>query len=1478
MARLLLCAVMLMLPATGAARSARVATPTFSLEGGEYSTVITVAVRVTTPGAVIRFTMNGLDPTEFDPVIVSGSTLAINTSLTLKARAWKTGLRPSAVQTATYTLVRGLTPPPALPVGPGDAAAGWVHAVLALPDGRVRVLGPRARPVESLIGIRTVAMHADQALAVTWDGLVYAWDTARPQPDLIDGLKDVVEVAAGRAHFLALTSDGRVYAWGQNRHGQLGTGSRRSRQRPTEVAGLTDVTAVAAGALHSAAITSAGELYVWGGNATAQLGDGTRRDRLRPVRLELPDVAEVAAGDAHTLARREDGSVYAWGFGRQGQLGTGSRHTAVRPVQVADLAAWTIAAGGHSSAAVRRDGSLVMWGANESGQLGDGTRRRRTRPTVVAGPTGISTLAIGARHAVAVTAAGEVWTWGGGVRRELAPAVLMTGIPDWGPPFGAPAELNAPLIEPPTATYTSAQTVTITTLDPDVVIRYTVDGSEPTSESPAYSGPFVVSSAAIVTARSFATAGAAASPATSVTLTFYYGVLPPPTATPDGGPFMASPVVSLASIPGATIRYTMDGSLPHEASPVFVHPVAIPPNGGVLQAQAFHTDWAPSAILVESYTIDNTAPAIDIDVSPALRPGWMTEPVTVSFRCEDDSGTVFCPAPIRVETDGADQIISGTARDEAGNQSTASIRVSVDLSPPVVAISLNDEGTTAEDTVTLAGTVADAGSGVATVLCHGEPVPVASGGVNCTVSLQPGVNHLTLHAVDALGHNASAGLTVTRVGVSSSITLSPAERAMLVQEVGALSLRDDFGAMVEGALWTSSDTNVVQLSEDDPPRLTAMTPGRATITAVKDGLASEAVITVYPGVELPAGTTRWTLAPAAGVMELPIYTHRVEPSVPDLFTVETTEWGNATLRAVSAEGEVLWQQHSPGIPLMGDSFGGVVSGVLYDVNQGDDFRAYVRLGRAGGVGPWRYESPGALLKPAQAADGTIYAVEYLLGKVEFDQSEIWDKYFIAIDGKNGRLLQRVFLGREVDRFVTQNPQLPQCRHKHAESAPETMGPIAGGDGRGYLLVRRFHRIKTASCTEPTHVRPARTIDVGVDMVILSPMARPATETVFAHRCDQPLGSVVVCDAPANPVQVLADGLGGIIAIFTRITQITGAVGVREAEIVRWDADGARQQWIDDQRTSIALVGQGGMALVFDTAGTRSMNVTTWTPYWTRQLFDLAAVAPLPDGRLAVQQVSTNEIRTLDEHGQLQPETTPLGLAQGTAVHEFGQWMGLRSGSLAAVAGRFEDAARWLFGGNRQNQNAVRRPGIGVFAKGHRLIGLFTTIFHASLRITPSDPEHWMAHARFGQYFRDFIDDSGATRPATDVFGNPSATIGGGPYGPNGEDTTTFCLFNSILEGRANRPKDQLTSPSYWERLALPGSTNAFIERLFELDARYDDSLTYECLPDDPEEYNSNSYLAGLLGTAGVPKPLFPRLFPWMFPGWIKPVPAKYFHP
>src|ERR1039458_6213182 len=49
-----------------------------------------------------------------------------------------------------------------------------------------------------------------------------------------------------------------------------------------------------------------------------------------------------------------------------------------------------------------------------------------------------------------------------------------------------------PALSPATGTYSSAQTVTISTTTPSATIYYTTNGSTPTTSSPIYSGPITV--------------------------------------------------------------------------------------------------------------------------------------------------------------------------------------------------------------------------------------------------------------------------------------------------------------------------------------------------------------------------------------------------------------------------------------------------------------------------------------------------------------------------------------------------------------------------------------------------------------------------------------------------------------------------------------------------------------------------------------------------------------------------------------------------------------------------------------------------------------------------------------------------------------------------------------------------------------------------------------------------------------------------
>jgi hypothetical protein len=83
----------------------RVIRPVFTPDGGTYNSEQNVVITCATDGATIHYTTNGIDPTESDPTIISGSSILIDHSLTLKARAWKSGLDPSNIKSANYQLV-----------------------------------------------------------------------------------------------------------------------------------------------------------------------------------------------------------------------------------------------------------------------------------------------------------------------------------------------------------------------------------------------------------------------------------------------------------------------------------------------------------------------------------------------------------------------------------------------------------------------------------------------------------------------------------------------------------------------------------------------------------------------------------------------------------------------------------------------------------------------------------------------------------------------------------------------------------------------------------------------------------------------------------------------------------------------------------------------------------------------------------------------------------------------------------------------------------------------------------------------------------------------------------------------------------------------------------------------------------------------------------------------------------------------------
>src|SRR5204863_451662 len=93
-------------------------------------------------------------------------------------------------------------------------------------------------------------------------------------------------------------------------------------------------------------------------------------------------------------------------------------------------------------------------------------------------------------------------------------------------------------------------------------------------------------------------------------------------------------------------------------------------------------------------TIDRTPPSIV--ATPDRAPnaaGWNRQPVTVTFQCADTgSGIAACTDPRVIDSDGAAQVVSGTATDKSGNSASTSLTVSLDRVAPSLSINSPADG------------------------------------------------------------------------------------------------------------------------------------------------------------------------------------------------------------------------------------------------------------------------------------------------------------------------------------------------------------------------------------------------------------------------------------------------------------------------------------------------------------------------------------------------------------------------------------------------------------------------------------------------------------------------------------------------------------------------------------------------------------------------------------------------------------------
>lgn len=150
-------------------------------------------------------------------------------------------------------------------------------------------------------------------------------------------------------------------------------------------------------------------------------------------------------------------------------------------------------------------------------------------------------------------------------------------------------------------TYSSEQTVIISSATEGATIRYTLDGSDPTSNSTVYTSPIKVNYNTTIKAYA-SKQGLIDSRVFGATYKFA------PTAEPcfnlSSGTYSSAQTVSInCATEGAVIRYTTDGSAPSINSPIYSNPITISSNT-TIKAYAYKGCHLDSNIVTAVYSIN----------------------------------------------------------------------------------------------------------------------------------------------------------------------------------------------------------------------------------------------------------------------------------------------------------------------------------------------------------------------------------------------------------------------------------------------------------------------------------------------------------------------------------------------------------------------------------------------------------------------------------------------------------------------------------------------------------------------------------------------------------------------------------------------------------------------------------------------------------------------------------------------------------
>lgn len=587
-------------PVSAFAYQLQVAPPVIVPGSGTYTAEVGVNITTTTPGSVTRYTLDGSLPNDTSAVVVLGA-VTIDRSVTLIVRAFRDGWTASEATTAVYQL---RAPAPILAPASGEFSDTVMVAVTSPTNGMVfRATTDGSDPtVTSSIVTSPITVDHSQTLAViaTRDGWlpsasitgIFILNVAPPVPDVAPGRYErelaVTWTTATSNALIHYTTDGSE----PTESSPLAVGpilvtasqTLRARAFRTGCTASAITTATYELKVPAPAIEPAPGIYLEAFSATITSTVASAQVHLTTDGSDPAESSPLYGGpvliDQATLLRAR---AFRNGWTASDSVSAGYQLQVQKPVLNPDSGAFddTLLVSANSPT----PGAVVRYEFED---------RVPTETSPVAAADGIPVDRIASLTAIAF-------------REGWLPSDAATGI--------YAIQVAQPAVDVAAGVYDHELSVVWITATSGATIRYTLDGSEPTLESPVLAGPLAVTTNTTIKAQGFRDG---CLPSTIATVTYELKV-PTPVVTPSTGEYTDVVSVTVASPgPQSVAHYTLDGTGPGEASPAVTGPLSITATGTVLTARAYRQGWTPSEPVLATYTLRAAPPVLSPTSTSAI--------------------------------------------------------------------------------------------------------------------------------------------------------------------------------------------------------------------------------------------------------------------------------------------------------------------------------------------------------------------------------------------------------------------------------------------------------------------------------------------------------------------------------------------------------------------------------------------------------------------------------------------------------------------------------------------------------------------------------------------------------------------------------------------------------------------------------------------------------------------------------------------